>query len=120
MTFDWRSYLQLAQFLQGQGGANCPQEAAERSAVSRAYYAAYGHARTYACQHLAFAASGRPEDHKRLQQHFQNQGQVRIAKDLSRLRQWRNDCDYEDSVPHLVQCVKQSVNYAVRVIDTLK
>jgi len=54
MAFDWREYFKLSQFLQGQG-VSFTQEAAFRCAVSRAYYAAFCHARNYARDRLGFS-----------------------------------------------------------------
>jgi uncharacterized protein (UPF0332 family) len=42
MTFDWNEYLRLAQSLAEDEG-----DAARRSAVSRAYYAAFNRARAF-------------------------------------------------------------------------
>ena len=44
MRFDWREFLDLAYFW-GRGDTRYSQESAYRSAVSRAYYAAF----CYAC-----------------------------------------------------------------------
>jgi uncharacterized protein (UPF0332 family) len=47
MAFNWHEYLVLAQFLQSNGSnlGQVTQESAYRSAVSRAYYAAFCHSR---------------------------------------------------------------------------
>ena len=69
MAFDWQHYLEFARFLQTQTGAPY-QEAALRTAVSRSYYAAFGHAHEYACDYLGFTPRRKPEeksqDHGRL------------------------------------------------------
>jgi hypothetical protein len=54
MPFDWREYLNLARQLAGLQGSDYSQEAVERSAVSRAYYAAFCWARNYAEKNLGF------------------------------------------------------------------
>jgi hypothetical protein len=52
MSFDWREYLKLAQFLQTQISSSNHSpgfvEACQRAAISRAYYAAFCTARNYA------------------------------------------------------------------------
>jgi hypothetical protein len=117
VPFQWSDYLQLARFLQGQRETSYSQEAAERSAVSRAYYAAYCHARNYARDREGFVLSALPEDHRRLREHFQNRGQELVARALSTLRQWRNRCDYDDSIAHTDFLVTQSILQAQRVIS---
>lgn len=47
MSFDWLEYLNLAQELAGQATKPSSQEAKLRSAVSRAYYAAFCEARNH-------------------------------------------------------------------------
>lgn len=37
-------------------------------------------------------------DHARIREHFRSRGMTRIAGNLDRLRQWRNACDYDDSI----------------------
>jgi RNA-splicing ligase RtcB len=54
MPFDWREYLNLARQLAGLQGSDYSQEAVERSAVSRAYYAAFCWARNYAEKNRGF------------------------------------------------------------------
>jgi hypothetical protein len=48
VSFDWVEFLALANDLRGRLGALYSEEAANRTAVSRAYYAAFCHARNYA------------------------------------------------------------------------
>ena len=66
MGFDWREYLILAQFLQGHSEIKYSEEAARRAAVSRAYYAAYCHARNYARDKLNFVPERKGIDHGNL------------------------------------------------------
>jgi hypothetical protein len=115
--FDWREYLELAKSLAGMQGAGYSQEAAERSAVSRAYYAAFGCARDYAENALGFIPQGGSEDHRRLREHLRQQGLLRLASDLNRLRAWRNACDYERRVPQLTNYVRSSLQVASAVIQ---
>jgi hypothetical protein len=84
--FDWREYLELAKALVGIQSAGYSQEATERTAVSRAYYAAFGWARNYAESELGFVAQSGSEDHRRLREHFRRQGMMRLALDQNRLR----------------------------------
>lgn len=100
MSFDWREYFNLAQALV-QNKAMFHNEAAVRSAVSRAYYAAYCYARNHACKKLGFVITKKSKDHGRLRDFFKSRNQIRIAKDLDELKQHRNRCDYNDTVPHL-------------------
>ncbi len=116
MAFDWREYLKLARFLQKQGGNGFTQEAAFRCAVSRAYFAAYCHARNYAHDRLNFSPAYDARDHTRLRKHFQRQGVAEIATKLDRLRQWRNSCDYEDEVSDISHLLKSAIDQAQKFL----
>ena len=120
MAFDWKEYLELARFLQGQSGTSYSQEAAYRSAVSRAYYAAFCHARNYARDRENFSPTGRAVDHQLVRKHFQQQGRIIIASELEDLRQWRNTCDYDDNVGNLNQLVQSALQSAQDIIEKLK
>ena len=120
MLFDWRDYLKLAKSLIGQASSGYSQEAARRSAVSRAYYAAFCWARNYAEANLGFRRTGKAEDHGYLRTHLSQRGMARIASNLNKLRQWRNDCDYEDRVPNLVQRANFAIQIADKVIQSCR
>jgi len=115
--FVWREYLELAKALAGMQTAGYSQEAAERSAVSRAYYAAFGCARNYAQNALGFTPQAGSEDHRRLREHFRQQGLLRLASDLNRLRAWRNACDYERQVAQLSNYVRVGIQLASMIIQ---
>jgi len=115
--FDWREYLELAKALAGMQTAGYSQEAAERSAVSRAYYAAFGCARNYAQNALGFTPQAGSEDHRRLREHFRQQGLLRLASDLNRLRARRNACDYERQVAQLSNYVRVGIQLASTIIQ---
>jgi hypothetical protein len=118
MSFNWSDYLDLARFLSKDGPASF-QEAASRSATSRAYYAAYGHAKCYAADQLGFHPTGFSSDHGTLRDFFQAQGRGKIAMRLNRLRRWRNQCDYDNDVPNLSAILAQSLDHAEAVLKDL-
>lgn len=112
MFFGWSDFLILAENL-----ANGPDpavgEASLRTAISRAYYAAFGESREYAVAQLGFVPTRKPEDHKRLRDVFEKAGMYDVAQSLNRLRGWRNDCDYDSTIP-------VSSVYCVNAIATAK
>jgi len=97
MAFDWNEYLNLAAFLKGDK-VNYLPEAGIRSAISRAYYAAYCHARNFAVAKQSFVASGKADDHDLLIRHYAGRGMATVANALDGLRRWRNQCDYDNRV----------------------
>ena len=120
MGFDWKEYLDLARFLAGQSDSYS-QEAAHRSGVSRAYFAAYCHARDYATGQLGFTPSGGVEDHADLRQHYDSRRQTAIALDLDELRRWRNQCDYDNIVgPFLPLMLLQAIRMADEILSQLR
>ena len=82
-----------------------------------AYYAAFGWARNYAESELGFVPQSGSEDHRRLREHFRQQGLIRVASDLNRLRAWRNACGYERRVPQLPNYVRNSIQIASNIIQ---
>ncbi len=71
MPFDWRDYLSLGQEL-----SQRQDEAAQRSAISRAYYAAFCCARVYLERHgVAFSTMGQ-DSHTLVWKQFQNKGKT--------------------------------------------
>jgi hypothetical protein len=121
MAFDWREYLNLSRLLQGQTGQTAFIEAALRSAVSRAYYSAFCHARNYARDRQGYVSAKKKwKDHGLVRKHFsRRRGQTRVAGLLGSLRQWRNDCDYRDTVGDLDKMVTESIKSAEDVFGML-
>lgn len=120
MPFDWKDYLQLARALVGQVSLGGFTEALQRTAVSRAYYAAFCFARNYAEARLKFQRTGGPQDHRMLREHLKNSGKpqlAQLASSLNKLRLWRNDCDYEDEVTNIKQYVQSAIQVADQVIQ---
>jgi len=115
VSFDWREFLELAKGLAGWPGVNYSAEAARRSAVSRAYYAAFCWARGYAETNLGFRRTGTAEDHRLLRELFKKRKPL-LASTLNRLRGWRNDCDYEDQISNLHYYVQNAIKAAGDVI----
>ncbi len=118
MAFNWQGYLQIARVLaQETQGVN--QEAAWRSAVSRAYYAAFCHARNYARDRHNLILGNDPGDHKLVRKHFLKRKMYNVASDLQDLRIWRNDCDYSDVLTNLLALVNSAINKAQSVVSAL-
>jgi hypothetical protein len=97
MPFDWKMYVELSHFLQQQTGFG-DREALLRSALSRAYYGAFCYARNYARDWLGFQPRYEGEDHGRLRAHLKKRKRWRVSEKLERLRDWRNECDYQDEL----------------------
>ena len=118
MAFDWREYLALAQYL-GKGHAGVHQDAALRCAVSRAYYGAFCYARNHARDRASYRPSYRADDHARLIDHYRQVGSP-VESLLGRLRTWRNQCDYDDSVARLEMMYKFAMASAEKVFEELR
>ena len=118
MTFDWSQYLVLAEALATQPD----NEAALRSAVSRAYYAAFCSAREYLLStNMLF---GRRPRRTRLSPRavwrtYQRDVDRRIAMDGNRLRELRNLVDYEDVVHDLDNAVRSALSMSRRILASL-
>ena len=119
MSFDWKEYLNLALFLHGHRGGSFTQEAAFRWATSRAYYAAFCHARNYARNQHGFSLTHSSRDHELVRNHFRNRGMTKIARKLDTLRRWRNSCDYDDAVSNVSRLVASAIAEAQEIIGRL-
>lgn len=120
MAFDWQEYYELAKCLQGKTIATYSLEAAHRSAVSRAYYAAFCHAR--GCARLNFVPKKSASDHRGVRQALTKSPdpQLRaISGTLDRLRKSRNLCDYDDDVTDLSAMVSRALRDAQQVLNEL-
>jgi len=96
MSFHWGSYLDLAKFLTNNKEQipDISQEAILRCAVSRAYYAAFCHARDYAIQKLGYTRDKSSNEHSSVRRCYEKD-MADIANKLEQLHGWRKTCDYE-------------------------
>jgi len=96
-VFDWDEYLQLAEELH-ERDSDFLREASKRTAISRAYYAAFHEALQYAPNRVQSA----PRDkHRKLIDHYKQaptQTERTVGRQLERLRDNRNAADYEDRI----------------------
>jgi uncharacterized protein (UPF0332 family) len=101
MSFDWTDYLQFAEALALKPALPGPEEAALRSAVSRAYYAAYCRTRDLATDRRELTPTRRSSDHTLIIDHFRldsNPTHRQIGTYLDRLRNNRNRADYDGTL----------------------
>jgi hypothetical protein len=89
VAFDWHDFLDFAKSLSAD-----TREAALRSAISRAYYAAYGHSFDYATRYLGFVPRNQSDDHGRRHDHLMRSRRRAVADRIGQLRKWRNQADY--------------------------
>ena len=118
MSFDWAEYLILARQLQRSG-----EEAKLRTAISRAYYAAFCKARNYVRdvdRDTDVPKDGRAHSYVK-NKFIQSRYGVRtgIGADLNRLRIRRGKADYQDRVAGLPSMAKSAVCLANKVLSDL-
>jgi len=98
MGFEWKLYVAVSRFLYAQADRSGNREAYLRSALSRAYYGAFCYSRNYARDWLGFSPRYDAEDHGRLRAHLKKSKRWRVSEKLEWLRDWRNECDYQDQL----------------------
>lgn len=101
MSFDWSDFLKLAESLARAERASVLEEAALRSAVSRAYYAAFCASRNHARDLGEIILTGLARDHGIVKDHYKHSGvrdYQKIGTWLERLRDNRNCADYDDDL----------------------
>lgn len=113
----WSNYLDLAQELV----ARADDEAAARSAISRAYYAAFGSVRDHLVRRGATVPKAGPA-HAVVWTRFHASADPthrRIA-DIGRiLRKKRSQADYDETYPHLTLDARRAVALAQRLLSDL-
>ena|SRR6266446_4970877 len=121
MAFDWALYLGIARTL----AAQSTDEAALRSAISRAYYAAFG----VASIRMRIDGKNVPDTgdaHRVLWEHFESANDKfrrKIGQDGKRLRWRRRQADYNATAKVSTSEVTDSVRTAesiLRFVDQLK
>jgi len=121
MPFDWRELLALARDLAGYSGSSYSTEAASRTSVSRAYYAAFCYVRDHAESKLGFQRARKARDHGGLRKHLRDLGAPWdvISDCLAELYKWRVLCDYEDSIQNLDLMVSNAIDTAEKIIQSV-
>ncbi|MEK7396088.1 MAG: hypothetical protein AAB116_04030 [Candidatus Poribacteria bacterium] len=121
MAFKWSEYFDLAKFLYSNSSSFCQitQEAAYRSAVSRAYYAAFCHSREYARSNYGFVPTGTGEDHRLVRDVFRRRGISEISDRLKALHQWRKMCDYDNKVNNIGTITQKAIKETMDIFQTI-
>jgi hypothetical protein len=114
-VFDWWDFLALAETLAD------GDEASRRTAVSRAYYAAFGSALAWQEGWRGFAAPQDGTVHQELWKAFDagSDDERHVSELGNRLRRRRNDADYTTWVDGLGDMVDDSLDDAREVRDLL-
>ena len=103
MSFKWADFLVLAEALFADPNNPGPEEAAYRSAASRAYYAAHKSAIDLGTRET-YVLKNSGADHMGIIKYFRQHSvntriRQKIATDLNRLRQNRSKADYKPVCP---------------------
>lgn len=110
----WESYLDLAKSL----ADRTTKEANLRSAVSRAYYAAYH----VALSKTPYTKSETGDTHRLVAAWYSNKRDIKnrfIAAALDKMRNYRNDADYRANKQITRQTVRETIGVAEKVIALL-
>ncbi len=127
MSFDWTQYYQLSRELLGKPNSSASEEAKQRSAISRAYYAVFNLAADYIVAVEGDDALPRTKDvHYAVSDYFRRESDKvsrDIADHLYNLRSARNQSDYKTSISSLRQLADSSLmraNSAIQLLSKLK
>jgi uncharacterized protein (UPF0332 family) len=134
--FSWISYFKLSLELAGIKDVsellniskinNQQSEAHLRASISRAYYAAFCIARNYLRDDLddprLRKQNNDVNEHKYVADELTNSRDKILAKagkDLSRLRIYRNQSDYDDNVKNILSTAEMSIRLADNIIKAI-
>ncbi len=123
MTFDWAEYLNLAQELAGRATTPSTREARMRSAVSRAYYAAFCKARNQLRDGGDREIPSTGEAHPYVWNKFQSRSEPlcrKIGQNGNRLRRKRRAADYDDAISNLPSLALTALAESEQIISALR
>jgi len=123
MSFAWLDYLALAEALLQARTTLAPEEACCRAAISRAYDAVYGAARTRACDQEGLQLPTAAEAHQLVITHYRQGASPlhrAIGDVLRQLRSARNRADYADQLDRPVVLAQFAVRRARQVVTQLQ
>ena len=124
MSFNWADYLELARNLYASPTTSGREEAALRSATSRAYYAAFHLALEFA-RAESYLPYHTGDDHQSLVKYFQRSAtdktRKRLGTELDRMRDSRRQADYETTLHQSPRAMADlTIKRAERVVEILK
>ena len=123
MSFAWLEYLVLAEALLQTRTTVAQEEACCRAAISRAYYAVYGAARTRAHDQEGLQLPATGDAHQRVITHYRQGASPlhrAIGDSLRQLRSARNRADYADQLDRPVALAQFAVRRARQVVAQLQ
>lgn len=124
MGFNWKDYLQLAKSLfaplKSISGASTLIDARLRSAVSRAYYAAYNQALAYTKSECGYTPGKSKDNHHGVRMVLKSCPKtVALAEVLGQLHWWRKRADYDGTFADLKEKASRAIKDAQKCIDEL-
>lgn len=122
MTFAWSDYSKIAAWLVAQGGSSPSEEAAQRSAISRAYYAVFRTARDWVERKGLAILDRSGQDHETvihaMRTHTSPVAQG-LGVNLDRLRRLRSRADYESTFLNVASEAQAAVVTSQRLLGLL-
>lgn len=123
MTFDWYQYLVLAEHLYDNRDTFPDREACLRGVISRAYYAAFWSARNDAETFDKLELDGSGKDHGSVRNYYMKSRDTKkrkVGSLLGRLRDFRNEADYLDTIESAEDLAKTAISQSTEVHKLLK
>lgn len=125
MSFDWNDFLIFARSLERDPLVPGPDEAAVRSAASRAYYAAF-HLAIELAETEGFSRKRTGDDHVEIRRYYRNhqptnKSRLKIAQELERLHNKRREADYHSQIssPHLATYAIGMAEQIIALLESL-
>lgn len=100
MSFDWKEFLKLAEWLGAHQVRHCAREACLRTAISRYYYSVFCCSRNFALANEGLKIKKGKSVHRQVIDHYKkgDLDHKTVGTNLRRLLDNRGDADYEDTV----------------------
>jgi len=116
--FNWSDFHRFAEYLNTECSFD-GHEAVQRTIISRAYYSAFCMAKEALEYKYKITFPQNAASHKYVRIEYEKRGLNHICDPLSRLRKYRNCCDYDKNVRNLHELVYQSLKLSEEIIKNL-
>lgn len=116
MIFDWSKYLDLASCITGEPAADA--EASYRTAISRAYYAAFCTARDYVSKKNN--TSYNSDAHRRVRTDLEKAASQKLANQLRTIMDMRHKADYENNFSNPKPEAFKAITRAKQILEEIK
>ena len=119
MNFDWSKFGKFSEWLEKVDDSEVDEETRIRNMISRMSYHAYHCLLNWVGQHSSYKIELGEQTHKSLINHLYKIKKTDKAKWYKQLKEYREQCDYDDEILSLKDTLNKSKILYYHIIDSL-